>query len=69
MEKLVSAFSVVMLGLGAIIVVSLIMALPVMWLWNDSLVPAVNGVHQISWMQALGISILCSILFKNSSSD
>lgn len=43
---------------------ALFMALPVMWLWNACLVPAVSGVAEISWLQALGLYILCSMLFK-----
>lgn len=51
-----------------VVVLGLIFALPVMWLWNACLVPAVTGVHEIGWIQAWGISILCSLLFKSSSS-
>lgn len=50
-------------------VFGLIFALPVMWLWNGCIVPAVSGVHEIGWLQAWGISILCGLLFKSSSSN
>lgn len=56
--------------LGAITVVvliALIIAWPVQLLWNGCLVGAIDGIHQIKFMQALGISILFSLLFKNSS--
>ena len=33
-------------------------------LWNGCLVGAVAGVSKITWLQAWGISILCSFLFK-----
>ena len=46
---------------------SLLFSWPVMALWNGCLVGAVDGVHQITWLQAWGISILCSFLFKPSS--
>ena len=36
-------------------------------LWNSCLVPAVDGVHDITFWQALGLSALSSILFKNVS--
>ena len=44
-------------------------AWPVMALWNGCLVGAVDGVHQITWLQALGISILCSLLFKSTNTN
>ena len=47
----------------------LLMSLPVMWLWNGCLVPAVSGVHEIGWLQAWGISLLCAFLFKDSKSN
>ena len=51
-----------------IFVPGLLFALPVMWLWNDCLVDADPGLHQIGWLQAWGINILFGILF-NSSND
>jgi len=38
----------------------------VMLLWNNCLVPAVDGIHTVGWLQAWGITILCSLLFKAS---
>ena len=46
------------------VVLSFILAWPVMALWNGCLVGAVAGVSKITWLQAWGISILCSFLFK-----
>jgi hypothetical protein len=47
-----------------IVIVGLILSLPVMWLWNACLVPAVSGLNEIGWLQAWGILILCGLLFK-----
>jgi hypothetical protein len=64
MDKLATAF------LGAIgvllvgILISFLLSWPVYWLWNNSLIGAVSIVHEITWLQAWGISILCSMLFK-----
>ena len=52
---------------GLFVLLSFLFAWPVMALWNGCLVGAVDGVHQITWLQAWGISILCSFLFKPSS--
>lgn len=58
--------------LGAVIVmiviIGLLLSLPVMWLWNLCLVPAVAGLNEIGWMQAWGILVLCGLLFKTSAS-
>lgn len=47
-------------------VIGLILALPVMWLWNW-LMPSIFGLGTITWIQAWGINILCNFLFKSSS--
>lgn len=53
----------------AIIVFAILMAFPVMWLWNACLVGLVAGINPItSFWQAFGIMLLCSLLFKSSSS-
>lgn len=46
-----------------------IMALPVMILWNYAAVVAISGLHTISFMQALGLMVLCQILFKPASAS
>jgi len=53
--------------LGAIALVALaavIMAWPTQLLWNGCLVPAIDGVHEIGFWQALGLNMLFSMLFK-----
>ena len=64
MEKLVIYVSAIAL----LFVACIVLAWPVQLLWNYSLVGAVDGVNPITFWQALGISFLFSILFKNSSS-
>ena len=46
--------------------VSFLLAWPVMELWNGCLVPAVDGVKQIGWLQAWGLQFLVNMLFKVS---
>ena len=48
------------------IILGLILSLPIYLLWNSCLVPAVDGVHEIGWLQAWGLNILCTGLFKSS---
>lgn len=52
-------------AIGALIAV--ILALPTMLLWNSCLVPAINGVNEIGFFQALGIITLCYFLFWSTS--
>jgi hypothetical protein len=49
-------------------IVGLIFSLPVMWLWNGCLVPAVSGVNEISWLQAWGLMVLINLFLKTSVS-
>ena len=52
---------------GLIILVSLVCALPVMWLW-DWLMPTIFGLKEITLFQAWGLMALCGLLFKNNTS-
>lgn len=65
MEIITKIVVVAVLGTLLGVVLGLLMSLPVMWLWNGCLVPAINGTHEISWLQAWGILILFSFLFKS----
>jgi hypothetical protein len=67
MNKLIAAVIGVIGVIALAIVLSLLLAWPVMWLWNNCLVGAVDGVHPVGFWQALGLMILCSFLFKSSS--
>lgn len=51
--------------LGMAFVISLVLAVPVMLLW-DWLMPVLFGLKKITLMQAWGLTMLCSFLFKSS---
>jgi len=51
------------LGLIAILIV--ILGYPVMLLWNW-LMPELFGLSEITFWQAIGLNILCTILFRPS---
>jgi hypothetical protein len=56
------------LGVVAIAaLIAVILALPTMLLWNSCLVPAIDGVNEIGFFQALGIIALCYFLFWGTS--
>lgn len=54
--------------LAIIVILGFIISFPTMLLWNGCLVGAVDGVHEITWLQAWGLIILFGILFKTSVS-
>ena len=47
---------------------SFLLSWPVLMLWNGCLVGAVDGVHEIGWLQAWGLQFLFSLLFNTSIS-
>ena len=47
------------------VLLSFILSWPIMVLWNSCLVPAIQGVNEIDWMQAWGLSLLAGFLFRS----
>ena len=69
MKTLVQIVGLIIAAVAVIVFFGLLFSLPVMWLWNAALVPAIPGLVQIGWLQAWGILILCGLLFKPSISN
>ena len=69
MEKFIAAIMLAIGGIALLAVLGLLFSLPVMFLWNIALVPAIPGLAEISWLQAWGILILCNFLFKPTVSS
>lgn len=59
MKNFTSALAVLIVAAFAY---ALFFALPFMYLWNTSLVGAVDGVHEINFLQALGILVMIGLL-------
>ncbi len=53
-------------GIAGMLALSFLMSWPIYMLWNGCLVDAVTGVREVTWLQAWGITVLCSFLFKTS---
>ena len=66
MELIKKGLGAILLAGFAALLASVLLAFPVQFLWNNILVE-VLGVKEITIWQALGIYILCMILFKNSN--
>jgi hypothetical protein len=58
MLKLVAAVT----AIAVLLLLSFLLSWPVMVLWNECLVPAVQGLREIGWLQAWGISALVQLL-------
>ncbi len=59
----------VLIGLIVIgIILSVLLAFPVMWLWNFAVVGTIAGVAPLTFWKALAMMILCTFLFKSSGS-
>ena len=55
-------------GVAFLVSLSLLLSLPVYFLWNECLVGAIDGVKEVTWLQAWGLMILSSFLFKTTVS-
>jgi len=66
MDKFTAAVGAFVIIVAGALFVSFLLAWPVMELWNGCLVPAVDGVKQIGWLQAWGLQFLINMLFKVS---
>lgn len=53
-----------LLIIGAIL--AILLAFPVMWLWNYAVVGTIAGVAPLTFWKALALMLLSSFLFKSS---
>lgn len=68
MQNIVLGLTVIIGGIATLLFLGFLLSYPVYLLWNGCLVGAVAGVSEVTWLQAWGLSILCSFLFKPFSS-
>jgi hypothetical protein len=62
MNKTIEAIA---LFLGTIAIIVVLLGYPVMLLWNW-LIPELFGLSEVTFWQAIGLNILCTILFRPS---
>lgn len=62
MEAIAKIFLVVFLGL----VIAVFTGFPIMWLWNW-LMPVIFGLKTITFWQAVGLAVLCNMLFNTKA--
>ena len=66
MEKLIVVVGAIVVGLLGLVFLSFLLSWPVYMLWNGCLVDAVQGVKEVTWLQAWGINFLFGILFRST---
>jgi hypothetical protein len=64
MKEIIVALGEIVVVIITLLFITFLLSWPVMTLWNECLMPAVEGIREIGWIQAWGISALCGILFK-----
>lgn len=62
-----AALGAIVAGIATLLFISFLLSWPVMMLWNECLVPAVEGTREIGWLQAWGIQFLFGMLFKSTA--
>jgi hypothetical protein len=67
MEKVMVVVGAIVIGLVGILFLSFLLSWPIYMLWNGCLVDAIEGVKQVTWLQAWGLSALFGLLFKSTS--
>jgi hypothetical protein len=68
MKDNLTTISAAFLLLTGALLIGLIMAWPMMWLWNNCLVPAVTFANPVSFWQTWGLYILVQWFFTKSTS-
>jgi hypothetical protein len=69
MDKITAIVGAVVLSFVGLLLLSFLLSWPIYMLWNGCLVDAVTGVKEVTWLQGWGLSILCGLLFKSSTSS
>lgn len=66
MNKPGAVFALALLLLLGAVVLGIILAWPIQWLWNNALVGSIDGINPIGFWQAYGIYLLGNLLFRSS---
>ena len=69
MNDFIRSLALVIGGIALLVLISFLLSWPVYMLWNGCLVGAVTGVSEVTWLQAWGLTVLCSFLFKSNVSS
>lgn len=68
MDKLTVSIGIFLAVIVGLFLRVLVLSIPVAMLWNW-VIPDIFALPSITYSQALGISLLCQLLFKDHGSD
>ena len=66
MERFLTVLTTLIYVMVVVCFIALAIGAPTMWLWN-AIMPTIFGLTKITFWQAVGINLLCSILFGHIS--
>jgi len=66
MKEVTVALGAIVVGIATMLLLSFVLSWPVMMLWNGCFVGAIDGVREITWLQAWGLQFLFNLLFKTA---
>jgi hypothetical protein len=64
--KVLKVLGLIAAGLAGLAALAAVLGLVVMWLWNW-LMPVLFGLPRVSFLQAVGLLVLCHLLFRGHS--
>jgi hypothetical protein len=64
--KVLKILGLIVAGLAGLAALAGVLGAVVMWLWNW-LMPVLFGVPRVSFLQAVGLLVLCHLLFRGHS--
>ena len=67
MTQALTAIGIFVFWIIVLTITSLLLAFPVEWLWNGTLIYVFPEIKSITYWQALGLLLLSGLLFKNSN--
>jgi hypothetical protein len=66
MDKVFLIIGTVVTALAGLLLLSFLLSWPVYMLWNGCLVGAIDGVKEVTWLQAWGLNVLTGMMFKTT---
>lgn len=69
MDRISTIVAAGLLTIATVCLLSFLLSWFVYMLWNGCLVGAIDGVHEVTWLQAWGLSLLAGLLFKDGISS
>ena len=64
MENLIKGIGIIGAVIILVIILSILFSFPLMWCWNY-VMPYLFGFKTITWLQALALSVVSSLLIKS----